>query len=153
MGLDMYLYREQYASGWGFNEKSDTSLYDTILEATGLQRCEGSPHATVRVCVAYWRKANAIHRWFCALDGGRDECQSIYVTRENLQDLVIACQSILDGVDKPEQVLPTQSGFFFGDTSYDEWYVQDLRDTVTQIEATLANTKDEWADWVYQASW
>lgn len=33
--------------------------------------------------------------------------------------------------------LPTRSGFFFGDTDYDDWYVLQLKDTVEQINAAI----------------
>ncbi len=48
-------------------------------------------------------------------------------------------------------VLPTQSGFFFGGTDYDEYYLQDLKDTVVIIDRCLAMDK-EWS-FAYQSSW
>ena len=41
-----------------------------------------------------------------------------------------------------EELLPTQSGFFFGSTNYDEWYINDLKDTIQVIENL---EKDTWA--------
>jgi hypothetical protein len=68
MGLDMYLYRREYVSGWDWSDattnQKDLSFYNDILEYTGAQRCVSAPHAQIEVCVAYWRKANAIHGWF-----------------------------------------------------------------------------------------
>jgi hypothetical protein len=49
------------------------------------------------------------------------------------------------------ELLPTQEGFFFGGTDYDEWYVQDLRATVEQIDRALG-LGDGW-DFRYQSSW
>ena len=40
-----------------------------------------------------------------------------------------------------EELLPTQSGFFFGGTAYDEWYVQDLELTIKQLDRVLDATK------------
>lgn len=50
-------------------------------------------------------------------------------------------------------ILPTKSGFFFGGTDYDEWYLDDLRKTVAIIDSVLSNPKLE--DWCfeYRASW
>ena len=163
MGLDMYLYREQYVSGWGFNGES-TTLYDTILEATGLERCEGSPHATVRVCVAYWRKANAIHGWFVReLAGGVDECQPIHVPIEKLRELRDKAEAMLnvpanfrENVATKGGLTPT-GGFFFGSYDYDDWYIEDMRSTVQQIDKVLASIPANANDWdysfIYQASW
>lgn len=155
MGLDMYLYREQYVSGWNFDGKSDTSLYDTILEATGLQRCEGSPHATLRVCVAYWRKANEVHNWFVSeLAGGVDECQPIYVDREKLVELRDLCAAVILEPAMAPKVLPTKAGFFFGSYEYDEWYMEDMKLTVQQLDAILAACPaDTYPTFIYQASW
>ncbi len=50
-----------------------------------------------------------------------------------------------------QELLPTQSGFFFGGTEYDEYYVQDLDETITQIEKAL-ELPEEWS-FVYQSSW
>jgi hypothetical protein len=49
------------------------------------------------------------------------------------------------------ELLPTQEGFFFGGTDYDEWYVQDLKDTVMQIDRALG-LGEEW-NFEYQSSW
>jgi len=50
-----------------------------------------------------------------------------------------------------QEILPTTSGFFFGSTSYDQWYIRDLEDTVSQIERAL-KMPPEWT-LVYQSSW
>jgi len=49
--------------------------------------------------------------------------------------------------------LPTTSGFFFGGIQYDHWYFDDLKSTITQIEALLNNPKLERAGFTYHASW
>lgn len=156
MGLDMYLYRREYVSGWAWDENStkERDMYNTVLEYTGAQRCEGSPHANIEVCVAYWRKANAIHKWFCDLDGGKDECQPIYVTRDNLITLRDLCESVILQPVMAESTLPTQQGFFFGSYEYDDWYMEDIRLTVDQLNNILETPGLEaWTSFIYQASW
>ena len=164
MGLDMYLYREQFVSGWNYSKDADTSLYDTILEATGLERCEGSPHAMLKVCVAYWSKANAIHGWFVReLAGGVDECQPIHVPIAKLRELRDKAEAMLNVPANfranvaEKSGLTSQSGFFFGSTDYDDWYIEDMKHTVKQIDAALASIPADASDWdysfIYQASW
>ena len=153
MGLDQYLYRREYISGWDWNDNpKEMKMYSDILEYTGAERCVGSPHAQVEICVAYWRKANAVHKWFCDLDGGRDECQSIYVTKENLIELRDLAKSVIEQPAMAGDVLPTQQGFFFGSYDYDEWYMEDMKLTIEQIDKVLA-TSGEWSDFIYRASW
>lgn len=51
-----------------------------------------------------------------------------------------------------EEFLPTQSGFFFGGTNYDEYYWQDLLDTVSIIDAVLKDWDDN-TEIYYESSW
>lgn len=50
-----------------------------------------------------------------------------------------------------EELLPTRGGFFFGSTAYDEYYMQDIENTVAQLEKALA-MPGEW-DFYYSSSW
>lgn len=58
---------------------------------------------------------------------------------------------IIDDSDIAEQILPTQSGFFFGSTDYDEWYVKDLKDTVKIVEQVLKEITE--GEFYYSSSW
>ena len=49
-----------------------------------------------------------------------------------------------------QELLPTQSGFFFGSTDYDKYYIQDLKDTKDILEAALA---DKHGEYFYHSSW
>ena len=156
MGLDMYLYRREYMSNYSFMSKNEdeSQKFAAIVDAVGIEPCEASPHLHVEVCVAYWRKANSVHKWFCDLDGGRDECQNIYVPREKLVELRDLAKSVIEQPAMAASVLPTQQGFFFGSYDYDEWYMEDMKNTVNQIEKILeATPEDGWIDFIYRASW
>ncbi len=59
-------------------------------------------------------------------------------------------------VTNPEmcaELLPTQGGFFFGSTDYDEWYVKDLENTIKMMTEVLEQT--DWATQTicYSSSW
>lgn len=144
MGLDMYLYKETYEIG-------------------------------------YWRKANAIHNWFVKnLADDVDNCQKVYVSSDNLQELLDTVNKVLASIELvdakiangqtlkngqwetvwvdgqtikdssvAERLLPTGSGFFFGSTDYDQYYVDDLEETKKILEVALA----EDGEYYYQASW
>ena len=157
MGLDMYLYRREYVSGWENTFISDkpgmTDLYKSIVDYFEVDTPESGPFVYVDICVAYWRKANAIHKWFCDLDGGKDECQNIYVTMDRLLELRDLCQRVLNDPSLAEELLPSQSGFFFGSTDYDDWYITDLKLTIDQIDRILKPIKSDYAEFIYRASW
>ena len=154
----MYLYRREYVGGWDWKgdreDARERAMYDSLIDYMGVDRCDGSPHANIEVCVAYWRKANAVHKWFCDLDGGRDECQNIYVSYDKLRELRDLAASVISQPAMAADVLPTQMGFFFGSYDYDEWYMEDMKNTVTQLDAVLASVgPDTWTDFIYRASW
>ena len=52
-----------------------------------------------------------------------------------------------------EELLPTQSGFFFGGTDYDQWYYEDLKSTKEQLERVLNETDFEHEIVYYSSSW
>lgn len=52
-----------------------------------------------------------------------------------------------------EELLPTQGGFFFGGTDYDEWYIKDLQYTVNTINQILATTDFDKEMIYYRSSW
>lgn len=58
---------------------------------------------------------------------------------------------VLMNPQKAIDLLPTMSGFFFGSTEYDQWYIEDLERTVERIHAVLEEPKSEW--FTYKASW
>ena len=52
-----------------------------------------------------------------------------------------------------KELLPTTCGFFFGSTEYDEWYVQDIADTIDIITQVLETTDFETQMIYYVSSW
>ena len=49
-----------------------------------------------------------------------------------------------------EELLPTASGFFFGGTEYDEYYFEQVVETLEVLEKELESGADEF---YYNASW
>lgn len=93
----------------------------------------------------YWRKANAIHRWFSEyiidkynLETNEIEsCKEYPIDKEALTILLANCKLVLDDHNLAETILPTQDGFFFGTTEYDEYYFEDIRYTVSYLDTIL----------------
>jgi hypothetical protein len=104
--------------------------------------------------VAYWRKANAIHGWIINHTGAVDNCTPINLTKQDLINLRELCMKVLNNgtPEYAEEMLPPSSGFFFGSTTIDEWYWQDLNDTVAKLNTALSESVDD-AMFEYQASW
>jgi hypothetical protein len=153
MGLDMYLNRKRYIKRW--DHMPAEQQYQVTLTLGGKPIALTNPSYLTEE-VMYWRKANAIHAWFVRnVQDGRDECQESYVELDKLRELVDVCNKVLANKKLAPTLLPSQSGFFFGGTEYDEWYFDDLQRTVDTLTPIIAEqeSSDEWADLSYQSSW
>jgi hypothetical protein len=183
MGLDMYLFRTGKIEGMSAmqyaelnasldglpapDEKGEITVVNptlaNIAEARRkvppeLQNCVHTRGEFFKVIsifdeVAYWRKANAIHLWFVeATQEGVDECGWSFVNKGDLESLMRVIMRIKNGAD-PKKLLPTRSGFFFGETSYGASYMHDIHETYTQITEVMETT--DWKNQVliYHASW
>jgi len=52
-----------------------------------------------------------------------------------------------------EELLPTQSGCFFGSTDYDEYYLEKIEYTKEQLEQVIDEIDNDTEDIYYLASW
>ena len=105
----------------------------------------------ITMSIGYWRKANQIHRWFVEhVQDGVDECQKSYVSTDQLINLKTACEDALTDPELASSILPPQEGFFFGSDELDEWYFNDLKDTIKIIDKAL---KIQNGTFYYQSSW
>ena len=104
--------------------------------------------------IASWRKANAIHGWYVEnCQGGKDECQETYVDRAKLVELRDLCKAVVEHPDVNITGLEPTKGFFFGSTEKDDWYLQDLKNTVEGITNALESLPENQYEFYYQASW
>ena len=153
MGLDQYLYAKKYTSDSTYFNTAET--FTTLKETLGDDArylVKDLPSISIEMKVGQWRKANAIHAYFVEnCQGGEDDCRESYVDRDKLVELLDLCKQVLADHSKADELLSTQSGFFFGSTEYGEWYFQDLEDTVSVIENCLT-MGDEWS-FYYHSSW
>lgn len=151
MGLDMYLTAKRYV--WKHNG-SDNSLQDGLQKVMKKEMADlDFDVKEVAIDAMYWRKANAIHRWFVEnVQDGEDDCREYWVDSVQLEALINDCYSALENKGNEHNVLPTLGGFFFGSTEYDQYYYQDLKDTIKGLEKVLKLDKVKW-DFYYRASW
>lgn len=151
MGLDMYLYAERYVSGYEWQDRDEKDTYRAIVDALGVEPTPSTPGIGVNFTAVYWRKANAIHNWFVnECQDGIDDCREVYVSRDSLKKLVDLCQEVIDTGDT--SLLPSIQGFFFGSTEYDEWYFDDLKRTIEDVNSALERFDDRYS-FSYQSSW
>lgn len=142
MGLDMYLTGDRFI--W-----TDDAIRK---KAQALEKCPYKVES-IRYEIGYWRKANAIHKWFVDnVQDGNDDGGTYYVDKSQLEELLEKVKLALKS-DNPGEFLPTQPGFFFGTYEYDDWYYSSLKDTKKIIEKFLNFKDKDKYDLYYHASW
>ena len=155
MGLDMYLYRKSYVhSGDYYNPEQKEEIQMT----RGGKEVDTSKIRFIIEEVGYWRKANHIHKWFVDnVQKGTDDCGEYQVYEDQLANLLETCKEILEDGNKAPKLLPTTSGFFFGATDYDEYYFDDIQNTVDIIGSLFETDHDGGSylkgDIYYSSSW
>jgi len=151
MGLDMYLKKKTYVKNW--EHTTPEMRHEIIVKKNGVLHPGIKPERISNIVedIGYWRKANAIHQWFVDnVQNGVDECQESYVDPEKIKELLEICKKVKENHSLAEELLPTQNGFFFGSTKYDDWYFKDIDNTIEILESTL-NEKE--GDFYYHSSW
>ena len=125
MGLDMYLHRRQ---------KGDETLGEEIQ---------------------YWRKVNWLRRWIVDhTDYANDnDCVPFVLTKENVEALIADCEKVIKNKSQAPTIMPTQSGYFFGCTDYDEVYFDEIESVKEQFENVLNETDFEAQEIVYYEWW
>lgn len=186
MGLDMRLSKKTYVKNWEYmkpEEKVQVKLSGNEKKIKGINI---DKITNIEEEVMYWRKANAIHRWFIENCGnGEDNCQEIYVSRDDMKKLLSICETIIEkcplvkgkvkngetydaktkkwipimqkgkvltNIEVAKELLPTQEGFFFGGTDYDDCYMDDIVKTRDILRKEL-ETEEDFGSYYYEASW
>jgi len=150
MGLDMYLEKRTYVKQW--DHQSAEEKHEVAVTKGG-QPTNIDPKKIKYIIeeAGYWRKANQIHRWFVEnVQNGVDNCGEYYVGSEKLTELLELCKKVEADHSLADELLPSASGFFFGGTDYDEWYYNDITNTIAILEEAL---EDEHGDFYYSSSW
>lgn len=150
MGLDMYLHAKRYVSSFDEQDKELAA----VIKA---EKVKGMDKLELRFLVAealYWRKANHIHHWFVInVQDGEDDCGHYHVSREKLTELLNVCHQVLADKSKAADLLPLAEGFFFGGNTYEDWYFEDVKFTITHLEELLSDADLERWDFEYHSSW
>ncbi len=151
MGLDMYLSKKTYVKQW--DHQSPEEQYEVVVTKGG-KPVDGIKAKRVKYIeeeVGYWRKANQIHRWFVEnVQRGEDNCGEYYVSKDDLETLLDLCEKVKADHSLADELLPSVSGFFFGGTEYDEWYFNDIDNTIEILKEALDDMR---GDYYYSSSW
>ena len=100
--------------------------------------------------VMYWRKANQIRGWLVShkIIEDDDNCVDRPISNDDLKSLIEDGKAVLNDNSLAEKLLPCTSGFFFGGTMFDEWYFEQLQETVDKLEPLVKDGEDYiYSDW------
>jgi hypothetical protein len=151
MGLDMFLMAKRYVSPYVPADAELIKLAKEINFGNGTMDVR-----EVTFEAMYWRKANAIHRWFVDnVQNGVDNCAEYNVSTEQLTELRNLCKKVLEDPENAMELLPPKSGFFFGSTDIDDFFLQDLTNTVERFDylLDLPEVKNHNISFYYSSSW
>jgi len=160
MGLDMYL-TERHWRVLG-PRKEEQLKRQKLAEIMNIELdSESLVELEMHREVGYWRKANAIHKWFVEIvQDGEDDCNRYEVSVKQLLQLRDLCEQVVENNNLAMELLPPTEGFFFGGTDLDEYYYQDLDYTIKMLDRVLGEIswetlKNEYCDrqFYYQSSW
>lgn len=181
MGLDMYLTRKVYiGANYEHNKVTGTIALqkdgkDIPVELNKVKYIEED-------AAYWRKANSIHNWFVETVQDGEDDCKEYYVDKEQLKELVEICNKVIKSLEKSgkktiqvetgwtssgktygdsevftdtslaEELLPTQSGFFFGGTDYNIWYLEELKNTVEQLTPIIEKEGD-FAEYYYQASW
>ena len=103
--------------------------------------------------IAYWRKANCIHKWFCDNVNATENLVRYLISKEDIEKLLSVCREVAKNPNNASNILPTMDGFFFGDTSYDDMYFYKLNNTIKVLKEILLTFDFENDELYYIANW
>jgi len=172
MGLDMYLYKEKYFSEFRKNLPKVEGFEDcesmTIKGEAIYWRKANAIHQWFVEKVQKGRDNCGNYR--VSTDQLRDLLRDVNIVLGSTQlvagkvrngqtlkeggwEDIIEDGEIVDDTLLAERVLPTQDGFFFGGTDYDEYYYRDLEHTKKRLDELLNSPDVEDYDYSYHSSW
>lgn len=146
MGLDMYLRTDDDEQAAYWRKANAIHAWFVTHVQDGIDECQDSPVTRAQLTEL------------------RDLCQGVLdgieLTDGPVQrgtrgtatgwEPIIEKGQIITNPEFIEKRLPSQGGFFFGSTDYDDDYVADLRQTVERIDAALTAHS---GDFIYHSSW
>jgi len=183
MGLDMYLSKKTYVKQWSHKRPEEQFEVVVKKGGENYPNIKSERVSYITEEVMYWRKANQIHGWFCNNGYEITPDVRYQIEGEQLVELLNTCKKVLellntatkttkqvvggwkggeeymvdvevyDNVDEIMELLPPTQGFFFGSDNIDDWYKQDIENTIQVLEEEMKSSGEDYPEYEYYASW
>ena len=104
--------------------------------------------------VAYFRK----HNWLLPFFEYGQNCSDKVIEKDELEHFIETARQVLEAspdkrIEVAKEVLPTEAGFFFGDTEYDDYYFECLKKEIEAFEEILEETDFETYEIIMNCWW
>lgn len=182
MGLDMYLMGKLYCSNYS-NPKIFESVKKLLPNLIGKKEDDGFIEIEKEIIywrkanqIHNWFVRNAqdgkddCGTYYIVkeqLEELLNICETILKSTKLVDGAVTNGASLKDGEWQPniemgkiieddsvaKKLLPSQEGFFFGGTDYDQWYWQDIEYTAKNLKKLLKSPNFDKYDYYYSSSW
>jgi hypothetical protein len=182
MGLDMYLYKKTYVKQWSHQPKENQFLVTVKKGGVTFPNIKPERVSYITEQIMYWRKANQIHGWFTSNGQELIEEVSYRLTLDDLKNLLDTCKQVLDVLNKSKmktvqvrsgwsggeemfvgvdvydceeeimELLPPTQGFFYGSSDINEYYKEEVEETIQFLEKEIPLCTDD-DEFEYYASW
>ena len=178
----MYLSKKTYVKNWSHQSPEETHSVEVKKGGVIHPSIKPERVSYITESIMDWRKANQIHGWFCNNTHELVDNIRYDVTRENLEQLLSDCKKVLeilntstksvtqvaggwkdgkefmvdvevyDNVDEVMEILPPTQGFFFGSEYIDDYYKQDIENTIEVLttEGILAEALGCDLEWFHE---
>jgi len=97
MGLDHGLRKRHYVRNWDHMKPEEKHEIRVLKGGKQDPDVRNDRVEYIEEEVITWRKSNQIHRWFVEnVQDGNDNCQSYYVSRDHLKQLLRICKEVVE---------------------------------------------------------
>lgn len=177
MGLDMYLIQKKYIGKakvkiikndyeWYKNEDKEFNNVCSISREVGYWRKANQIHKWfvdncqdgIDDCLDHYVEKEKLEKLLEICKKIKESCPLVDGTVKNGATLkngrwepILEKGKVMQNTEIAEELLPTQSGFFFGGTDYDEYYMSDIDNTIKIIEDLQED--EDIGDIFYRSSW
>ena len=158
MGLDMYLFKCKKAAYESGNRAEISAAFKKGLRSYWYR--EKPKNSPSMVC---WRYANQVYRWLLEhTDVDVNSEDYVKISRHEILSLLQTCHMVLNtGIDDNgtpkqsvcEKLLPTMDGPNFGELEYNEFYVEQVRETFDDVQALFESVDFENEVLLFDAWW
>jgi len=141
MGLDMYMTQKVYIGAAYKAEERPGELEIKAPFGEDIYKIPMAKIEAVELDFMYWRKANAIHKWFVDnVQNGVDDCGNYLIDEEMLEKLYRDLTKAI--LSQDATIIPPTEGFFFGGAEADEYYWRELKRTLENIKPIIDERKN-----------